>query len=258
MRIRFGSAMLLGLFAFLLVSAGCSHRVATNQAPPPAPAVAPPPAQPTVALQASRDDISRGQSVTLRWSATNATSVNVTPEVGGVAAEGTTNVTPAASTTYTATAIGPGGSASASARVTVTIPEPAAAAPRQPSLEELFNKEVQDAYFDYDKASIRDDARSALAKTAEFLRSYPQVAIMIEGHCDERGSTEYNVALGDRRSDAAKDFLVSQGVARDRIQTVSYGKERPFCTQSSESCWQQNRRAHMQMAGTSSSQLSGN
>jgi peptidoglycan-associated lipoprotein len=117
---------------------------------------------------------------------------------------------------------------------------------------------VQDAYFDYDKASIRDDARSALAKTAEFLRSYPQVAIMIEGHCDERGSTEYNVALGDRRSDAAKDFLVSQGVATDRIQTVSYGKERPFCTQGNESCWQQNRRAHMRMAGTSSSRLSGN
>jgi peptidoglycan-associated lipoprotein len=256
MRIRFGTALLLGLFAFLLVSAGCSHRVANN-APAPAPA-ATPPAQPTVTLQASRSDISRGQSVTLRWSATNATSVNVTPEVGGVAAEGNTNVTPNQSTTYTATAIGPGGSASATARVTVTIPAPAAAAPRQPSLEELFNKEVQDAFFDYDKASIRDDARSALAKTAEFLRSYPQVAIMIEGHCDERGSTEYNVALGDRRDDAAKDFLLSQGIAADRIQTVSYGKERPFCSQSNESCWQQNRRAHMRMAGTNSSQLSGN
>ena len=257
MRIRFGNATLLGLLAFLVVSAGCSHRVASN---PPAPAPAPaPPAQPTVSLEASRSDISSGQSVTLRWTATNATSVSVTPEVGNVAAEGTTNVTPAQSTTYTATAMGPGGSATASARVTVTVPAPAAAAtPRQPSLDELFNKEVQDAFFDYDKASIRDDARSALAKTAEFLRSYPQIAIMIEGHCDERGSTEYNVALGDRRSDAAKEFLVSQGVATDRIQTVSYGKERPFCTQGNESCWQQNRRAHFRMAGTSSSRLSGN
>jgi peptidoglycan-associated lipoprotein len=256
MRIRFGNATLSGLLAFLVVSVGCSHRVANN---PPAPApAAVPPARPTVSLEASRSDISRGQSVTLRWSATNATSVSVTPEVGGVAAEGTSNVTPAQSTTYTATAMGPGGSATASARVTVTIPAPAATTPRQPSLEELFTKEVQDAFFDYDKASIRDDARSALAKTAEFLRSYPQVAIMIEGHCDERGSTEYNVALGDRRSDAAKDFLVSQGVASDRIQTVSYGKERPFCTQGNENCWQQNRRAHMRMAGTSSSQLSGN
>jgi peptidoglycan-associated lipoprotein len=256
MRSRFGNGTLLGLVALVMVSVGCSHRVANN---PPAPApAAVPPARPTVSLEASRSDISSGQSVTLRWSATNATSVSVTPEVGSVAAEGTTNVTPAASTTYTATAMGPGGSASSSARVTVTIPAPAATTSRQPSLEELFNKEVQDAYFDYDKASIRDDARSALAKTAEFLRSYPQVAIMIEGHCDERGSTEYNVALGDRRSDAAKDFLVSQGVATDRIQTVSYGKERPFCTQGNESCWQQNRRAHMRMAGTSSSRLSGN
>jgi peptidoglycan-associated lipoprotein len=256
MRIRFGNALRYGLLGFVVVSAGCSHRVA-NQAPP-APAVTPPPAQPTVSLQASRTDISRGQSVTLRWYATNATSVRVTPEVGPVASEGTTNVTPAQSTTYAAMATGPGGSATATARVTVSVPAAAATPTPQPSLEELFTKEVQDAFFDYDKASIRDDARSALAKTAEFLRSYPQVAVVIEGHCDERGSTEYNLALGDRRDDAAKNFLVSQGIAGDRIQTVSYGKERPFCTQSNESCWQQNRRAHFRMAGTSSSQLSGN
>jgi len=256
MRIRSGNAMLLGLLVFLVASAGCSHKVANN--PPAPPPAAAPPAQPTVTLQASRNDVSRGQSVTLRWSASNATSVSVTPEVGSVAAEGTTNVAPGQSTTYTATATGPGGSATASARVTVTVPAPVAATPRQPSLEELFTKEVQDAFFDYDKAAIRDDARSALAKTAEFLLSYPQVAVVIEGHCDERGSTEYNVALGDRRSDVAKDFLVSQGIAGDRIQTVSYGKERPFCTQSNEACWQQNRRAHFRMAGTNSTQLSGN
>jgi peptidoglycan-associated lipoprotein len=174
-----------------------------------------------------------------------------------VAAEGTTSVTPTQSTTYTATAIGPGGSATSSAGVTVSVPSPVVATP-QPSLEELFTKEVRDAFFDYDKAGIRDDARSALSKMAEFLRSYPQIAIVIEGHCDERGSAEYNVALGDRRSDAAKDFLLQHGVVSDRIQTVSYGKERPFCTQDSEQCWQQNRRAHFRMVGTSSSQLNGN
>ena len=255
MRIRRVNAVLYGLFAFLVVSAGCSHKVATQTPPPPA--VTPPPAQPTVTLQASRNDISRGQSVTLRWSATNATSVRVTPEVGSVAAEGTTSVAPGQSTTYTATAMGPGGSATATARVTVSVPAAAATAP-QPSLGEMFTKEVRDAFFDYDKATVRDDARSALSKTAEFLRSYPKVAIVIEGHCDERGSTEYNVALGDRRSDAAKDFLLSQGVTADRIQTVSYGKERPFCSQENESCWQQNRRAHFRMAGTNESQLSGN
>jgi peptidoglycan-associated lipoprotein len=255
MRIRLASTLLYTLLGFVLVSAGCRHQVAKEI--PPAPAVAPPPAQPTVTLQASRSDISRGQSTTLRWSATNATSVKVTPEVGSVAAEGATSVTPAQSTTYIATAVGPGGSATSSAHVTVSVPSPAAAAP-QPSLEELFTKEVRDAFFDYDKANIRDNARSALAKTAEFLRSYPQIAVVIEGHCDERGSTEYNLALGDRRSDAAKDFLVGQGVASDRIQTASYGKERPFCTQGNEQCWQQNRRAHFRMAGTSSSQLNGN
>jgi peptidoglycan-associated lipoprotein len=255
MRIRFGNALLLGLLGVFVVSAGCRHQVASKA--PGAPAVTPPPAQPTVTLQASRGEISLGQSVTLRWSATNATSVRLTPEVGSVAAEGNTSVTPGQSTTYIATAIGPGGTATASASVNVSVPSAAVATP-QPSLEELFTKEVRDAFFDYDKASIRDDARSALSSTAEFLRSYPSVGIVIEGHCDERGSTEYNVALGDRRSGAAKDFLVSQGVTPDRIQTVSYGKERPFCTQENESCWQENRRAHFRMAGTSSSQLGGN
>ena len=255
MRIRFGNAMHLGLLGFLVVTAGCRHQVASK--PLAAPAVTPPPAQPTVSLQASRGDISRGEAVTLRWSTTNATSVTVTPEVGSVAAEGNTSVAPRQSTTYVAIAIGPGGRATASASVNVSVPSAGVSTPR-PSLDELFTKEVRDAFFDYDKASIRDDARSALSATAEFLRSYPSVAIVIEGHCDERGSTEYNVALGDRRSDAARDFLVSQGVASNRIQTVSYGKERPFCAQENESCWQENRRAHFRMAGTTSSQLGGN
>ena len=258
MRIRFAELSLYGLLACLMVSLGCSHKVA-NQAPAaPAPAATPSPAQPTVSLQASRSDITSGQSVTLTWSATNATSVRLTPEVGSVAAEGSTSVAPTQSTTYTAVATGPGGSATASASVAVSSPAAAIQSTPNPTLEELFTKEVQDAFFDYDQAKIRDDARSALAKTAEFLRSYPHVAIVIEGHCDERGSTEYNVALGDRRSDAAKDFLVQQGVATDRIQTVSYGKERPFCSQSGETCWQQNRRAHFRIAATTSSQFSGN
>ena len=89
---------------------------------------------------------------------------------------------------------------------------------------------MKDAYFDLDKADIRADAKDALSSTAQFLRSYPQVKVVVEGHCDERGSTEYNLALGDRRAQAAKDFLVSLGVPADRMQTVSYGKERPSAT----------------------------
>ena len=103
---------------------------------------------------------------------------------------------------------------------------------------------LKDAFFDYDKSDLRDDARSALAADAEWLKKYRSIQFLIEGHCDERGTSEYNLALGDRRSNAAKEYLVSLGVDASRIKTVSYGKERPFCTQSSEDCWQQNRRAH--------------
>lgn len=253
---RFGNRMLFGLLGFVIVAAGCSHKVAVQ---PPAPApVATPPAQPSVTLDASRTNITQGQSVMLRWSSTNATSVRVTPQLGTVAAQGTMNVTPGESTTYTAVATGPGGTATASAHVTVNAAAAAVVPSRGPSLEEMFTKDVQDAFFDYDKSNLRADARTALTSTAEFLRSYPQISVVIEGHCDERGSTEYNVALGDRRSDSAKDFLVAQGVAADRIQTVSYGKERPFCSQENESCYQENRRAHFRMAGTNSTQLGGN
>ena len=112
-------------------------------------------------------------------------------------------------------------------------------------MQELFDRAVKDAYFDYDKADVRPDARDALTQTAQFLRSYPQLKVVIEGHCDERGSTEYNLALGDRRAAAAKQFLTSLGISADRMETVSYGKERPFCTASTDECYMQNRRAHI-------------
>ena len=96
------------------------------------------------------------------------------------------------------------------------------------------------------------DSRAALSADAEALKrifaDFPRASIIVEGHCDERGSTEYNLALGDRRATAAKDFLVSLGVGADRMQTVSYGKEKPFCTASNEDCWKQNRRAHFAIA----------
>ena len=243
-----GSVVLFSLLALVIAVTGCKKPPAAA-APPPPPPAAPPPAQPTVTLQANPTVIQSGQSSTLNWSSTNATSLNMTPGVGTVAPMGSTSVNPNASTTYTITATGPGGSANAEVRITVTAaPPPAPPAAAQPSLDELFTREVKDAYFDYDMASIREDARTALSQTAQFLRSYPSIKVILEGHCDERGSTEYNIALGDRRAQAAKDFLVSLGVTADRIQTVSYGKERPFCTDHNESCWQQNRRGHFAMA----------
>lgn len=249
MRIRsVARVVLYGALALAIVGVGCKHPAPVTPAAAPAPP--PPPPQPTVTLQATPTNVQRGQSATLRWSSTNATSLTLAPNVGSVSPEGNTSVTPTDSVTYTITAMGPGGSATASARVTVTVPPPpppVAAAPA-PSLEELFAKGVKDAYFDFDKSDIRSDARSALTETGGFLKSYPQVKVMIEGHCDERGSTEYNLALGDRRAQGAKDFLVSLGVASDRMQTVSYGKERPFCNEHTEECWQQNRRAHFAMA----------
>jgi peptidoglycan-associated lipoprotein len=157
-------------------------------------------------------------------------------------------VTPQDSVTYTLTATGPGGSADASVHITVGAPPPPVVKSAAPTVQELFDREVKDAYFDYDKADVRTDARDALSQTAQFLRAYPQVKVVIEGHCDERGSTEYNLALGDRRAAAAKQFLASLGISADRMETVSYGKERPFCSASTEECWKQNRRAHVIMA----------
>jgi peptidoglycan-associated lipoprotein len=233
------------LVAILALSAACK-KPAPQAPPPPPPTPAAPPARPTVNLQASSNIIQRGESVTLTWSSTNATSLSLSPGIGNVAAEGTQRVTPQDSITYTLSATGPGGSADADVHITVSAPAPVART-AEPTLQQLFDKEVKDAYFDYDKADIRTDARDALTQTAQFLRSYPQLKVVIEGHCDERGSTEYNLALGDRRAAAAKQFLASLGISADRMETVSYGKERPFCTASTEECYTQNRRAHIVM-----------
>lgn len=103
---------------------------------------------------------------------------------------------------------------------------------------------LKDAFFDYNKSDLRDDARAALTANADWLKRNTSIQFLIEGHCDDRGTTEYNLALGDRRSNSAREYLVSLGVDASRIRTVSYGKERPFCTAETEECWQQNRRAH--------------
>jgi peptidoglycan-associated lipoprotein len=245
MKLASRSLYRVGLIAALTAAVftfGCAKKPV---APPPAPpAPAPAPAHPTVTLQASPTSVNKGDSSTLSWNSTDATQLTIVPEVGAVTAQGSTKVTPSDSTTYTITATGPGGSTSATASVTVNAPPPPPPPPPQPTLDELFLKEVRDAYFDYDKADLRPDARAALSQTADFLKNYPQLKVTIEGHCDERGSTEYNLGLGDRRASAVKQFLVSSGISADRLSTVSYGKEKPFCMESNESCWQQNRRGH--------------
>jgi peptidoglycan-associated lipoprotein len=239
-RSLYRAALLVALFMVAL-TAGCHHK--PPPPPPPPPVQAPAPARPTVTLQASPSSINKGESAALSWNSTDATELSIAPEVGAVTAQGSTKVTPSDSTTYTITASGPGGSTSSTATVTVNAPPPPPP-PKGPSDDELFLREVRDAYFDYDKADIRPDARAALSQTADFLKGHPSIKATIEGHCDERGSTEYNLALGDRRATAVKQYLVSLGVSADRLSTVSFGKEKPFCNESNESCWQQNRRGH--------------
>ena len=110
--------------------------------------------------------------------------------------------------------------------------------------EQMFAQNIKDVYFDYDKSDVRADQQAAVQADVAFLQQHASITFTIEGHCDERGSTEYNLALGDNRANSVKNALVQGGVSADRIKTISYGKEKPFCTQSNEQCWQQNRRGH--------------
>ncbi|MEW6320097.1 MAG: peptidoglycan-associated lipoprotein Pal [Acidobacteriota bacterium] len=113
------------------------------------------------------------------------------------------------------------------------------------SLEELnAERPLGNVFFDYDKSDIRDDARPVLQKNADWMKRWSSTRITVEGHCDERGTAEYNLALGERRANSVKDYLVSLGVPADRIAVVTKGKESPVCTESNEACWQQNRRGH--------------
>ena len=111
-----------------------------------------------------------------------------------------------------------------------------------------LQQNLSDVHFAYDESELTDASRSALQSNSDWLqRAYVSAKIEIQGHCDERGTVEYNQALGERRSRAAYDYLVSLGVPDNRIEMVSYGKERPQCTESTEDCWQQNRRAHFRI-----------
>jgi peptidoglycan-associated lipoprotein len=119
---------------------------------------------------------------------------------------------------------------------------------RRKSLSELNAEHpLGDVFFDYDQNSLRDDARRTLQQDAQWLSRWSQVVVRIDGHCDERGSAEYNLSLGDRRAEVVRDYLASLGVRPDRIQARSLGKEAPFCTESGESCWSQNRRDHFEI-----------
>jgi peptidoglycan-associated lipoprotein len=126
--------------------------------------------------------------------------------------------------------------------VTVNAPPAVVVPVTTMSADEIFKANMQDVFFDYDTYSLRGDAEATVAKDATFLVKNPDIKVVIGGYCDERGSNEYNLALGQNRADAAKNALITAGVAANRIRVISYGKEKPFCSESTEECWQQNRR----------------
>lgn len=225
------------ILAAAVAFTACSKKVAKVTPPPP-----PPPAPaPTVSLAASPNVIEQGQSTELTWQTQNADKISI-EGLGTVPATGSRTVTPNDSITYTLNAKGPGGSGEATARVTVN-PKPKVVS-MGPSDEELFSQNVKDVFFDFDRYELRSTDAPTATQDAEFLRQHPNIKIVVEGHCDDRGSDEYNLALGANRASSVKQALVTQGVSAERIQTVSYGKEKPFCNVDDEQCWQQNRRDH--------------
>ena len=244
-------------FIAALSLVGCKKHIAAAPPAPPPVQPAPPPPAPTITLRAAPNSIDRGQALNLQWEAKNAMSVRIQPEVGSVAVQGSRSVSPASSVTYTAVATGPGGSASDSARITVRVP--AAAAPARPAprtdaranIDDLFRQNVQTIYFDYDKADIRSDQVGRLEADASWLKEHRGLKFRIEGNCDDRGSEEYNLGLGDKRANQVKEFLIKEGVDPSSINTISYGEERPVCREATEDCYQKNRRAAFVLSPTS-------
>lgn len=234
----------------LLIAGGC-HKKTVPPPPPPPPPQQAPAAKPTINyFNAEPSAVSSGQAVSLRWSVTDANTVEIDNSVGQVSPNGRRDVFPTQSTTYTLTATGPGGTETAQASVTISTPPPPAQAPAQPQMSsaDILAKQVQDVHFDYDKSEIRPSDQPILQADAAALKQIfstdPNFIVTVEGHCDERGSAEYNLGLGDRRATAVKDALVQMGVSGDKLKTISYGKERPLCTDATEDCYARNRRAH--------------
>jgi peptidoglycan-associated lipoprotein len=198
---------------------------------------------PTASITADPPAIDLGQSVVLNWRTSNATSVSI-DGIGEVPVNGTQTVSPSSSTNFHLVAKNDGGTTEANVRVTVRVPEvPAAPADNNDMGSDAeFHAHVQDVFFGYDSFDLTPQADTSITAAAAYLNAHPAIKILIGGYCDDRGSAEYNITLGENRANAAKTALVSAGINASRIRVVSYGKEKQFCTEENESCWQQNRR----------------
>ena len=208
-------------------------------------------APPTATITAEPLAIDLGQTVVLNWRTQNATSASI-DGIGTVPVNGTQTVSPSNSTNFHLVAKNDGGSTDANVRVTVRVPT----TPTPPTggdtggdmgSESAFHQAVPDAFFDYDSYELRPDAQAATSQAAAYLAAHPAIRVVIGGYSDERGSAEYNLALGENRANAARQALVAAGVAPGRLRSISYGKEKQFCSESNESCWQQNRRAQFSL-----------
>lgn len=241
-RLRMSAAVAASAVVMLAIT-GCHHKKAAVNPASMAPTETAP--APTATITADPTAVDQGQSVVLNWRTTNANSVTI-DGIGNVPANGTQTVSPSSSTNFHLTATGDGGTTTADVRVTVRVPvAPTAPGPSESDMgsDAEFHAHVPDVFFDYDSYSIRPDAQAGITQAASYLNAHPAIKIVIGGYCDDRGSAEYNLALGENRANAARTALVNAGVSSDRMRVVSYGKEKQFCTEETESCWQQNRRA---------------
>lgn len=225
-----------GLVAMLSL-AGCHKKVKAPAVPTPPPASAP---APTASITANPQSVAPGSPVVLTWQTTNATNVSI-DGIGQVETAGTKTVTPNQTTTYHLVATGQGGSTDASVQVTVTSANNNIG---QSNITEAeFEANVKPVFYGFDSYQVSSEGQSIIQQDANYLNQHPSLNIVIGGYCDDRGSIEYNLALGENRANAAKQALVSAGVSPDRLRTVSYGKEKQFCSEQTNECWQSNRRA---------------
>ena len=225
-------------FVVLLSVGGCKKNIA------PQPVATAPPIQPppSARISASPTTVAAGSPVVLTWQTTNANTANI-DGIGDVATSGTKTITPGTSTDYHLVARGQGGTASDDVRVTVTPVVASAAAASTFDAAADFRAHMQDIFFDYDKSDIRINDERAISQDAAYLTNHPALKVVIGGYCDERGSDEYNMTLGQSRASDTEKALINDGVSANRIRVISYGKEKPFCNDATQSCWQRNRRA---------------
>jgi peptidoglycan-associated lipoprotein len=243
-RKNFAAILLIGTLALT----ACGHKKTKPAQQGPETPTAP---TPTASITATPATVDKGDAIVLVWRTTDATDVTI-DGIGAVKPNDQLMTAPAQTTTYHLVAKGDGGEAEASVLVTVNAPVPppppaAAATDTSMTDEQAFHQNVQDIFFDYDSYDVRPDAQTAVTQAVAYLQAHPEIKIVIGGYCDDRGSTEYNIALGENRANAAKSALTKGGIDGSRIRVVSYGKEKQFCSEETESCWQQNRRAAFQI-----------